>query len=49
MRPESGEQSRGGYGQFDPCFPKRRNFHVGDVAACGGAGDTTFIRWVVTK
>ena len=37
------------YGQFDPCFPKRRNFRVGDIAACGGAGDTTFIRWLITR
>jgi hypothetical protein len=37
------------YGQFDPCFPKRRNVRVGDVVACGGAGDVTFIRWVITR
>jgi hypothetical protein len=32
----------------DPCFPQRRNFRAGDVAACGAPGDTSFIRWVIT-
>jgi hypothetical protein len=35
--------------QFDPCFPEQRNFRAGDVAACGGPGDTSFIRWLITR
>ena len=33
----------------DPCFPRRPNFRAGDVAACGWPGDTTFLRWVITR
>jgi hypothetical protein len=32
----------------EPCFPQRRNFRAGDLAACGAPGDTRFIRWVIT-
>jgi hypothetical protein len=32
----------------EPCFPRRRAFRVGDVAACSAPGDTGFIRWVIT-
>lgn len=33
---------------FEPCFPRRRYFRAGDVAACDAPGDTSFIRWVIT-
>jgi len=32
----------------EPCFPQRRDFHAGDVAACGAPGDTHFVRWAIT-
>ena len=32
----------------DPCFPQRRNFRIGDVAACDAPGYTSLIRWVIT-
>jgi hypothetical protein len=32
----------------EPCFPQRRRFRAGDVAACSAPGDTTFIRWRIT-
>lgn len=32
----------------DSCFPQRRTFRAGDVAACGAPGDTTFTRWLIT-
>lgn len=36
------------YGFTDSCFPQRRNFRPGDLAACGAPGDTSFIRWRIT-
>jgi hypothetical protein len=32
----------------EPCFPQRRNFRAGDLAACTAPGLTTFIRWRIT-
>jgi hypothetical protein len=32
----------------EPCFPQRRNFRAGDLAACSAPGHTTFIRWTIT-
>jgi hypothetical protein len=32
----------------DSCFPQRRNFRAGDLAACEAPGDTNLIRWVIT-
>jgi hypothetical protein len=32
----------------EPCFPQRRNFRPGDLAACSAPGDTSFIRWRIT-
>ena len=32
----------------EPCFPQRRNFRAGDLAACSGPGLTSFTRWLVT-
>jgi hypothetical protein len=32
----------------DACFPQRQNYRVGDLAACAGLGDTSFVRWVIT-
>ena len=34
--------------RFDACFPQRRNWRAGDLAACGGLGDTHFVRWTIT-
>ena len=34
--------------RYDACFPQRRTWHVGDPAACGGLGDTHFMRWTIT-
>jgi hypothetical protein len=36
------------YAYSEPCFPQRRNFRAGDLAACSAPGDTTFIRWRIT-
>jgi hypothetical protein len=36
------------YAFTDSCFPQRRNFRAGDLAACGAPGDTSFIRWRIT-
>jgi hypothetical protein len=33
---------------FEPCFPQRRNFRAGDVAACDAPGYTRLVRWVIT-
>jgi hypothetical protein len=35
-------------GWIEPCFPQRRNFHAGDLAACAAPGSTSFIRWRIT-
>jgi hypothetical protein len=32
----------------EPCFPQRRNFRAGDLAACSAPGDTHFVRWRIT-
>jgi hypothetical protein len=32
----------------EPCFPQRRNFRAGDLAACDAAGNTKYIRWLIT-
>jgi hypothetical protein len=33
----------------DPCFPQRRAWRRGELAACGEApGDTAFLRWVIS-
>jgi len=34
--------------RYDACFPRRRHWRVGDVAACGGLGHTSFVRWTIT-
>lgn len=35
--------------RYDACFPQRRPWRVGDVAACGGLGHTSFVRWTITE
>jgi hypothetical protein len=34
--------------RYDACFPQRRHWRVGELAACAGLGDTTFLRWTIT-
>jgi hypothetical protein len=37
-------------GRNDACFPRRRPWQRGDLAACSfGPGSTTFTRWVITQ
>src|SRR5438034_9313016 len=37
-------------GRDDACFPQRRPWQRGDLAACSfGPGSTTFTRWVITQ
>src|SRR5919197_1986231 len=37
-------------GRDDACFPQRRPWQRGDLAACSwGPGSTTFTRWVITE
>jgi hypothetical protein len=37
-------------GRSDACFPQRRPWQRGDLAACSfGPGSTTFTRWVITQ
>jgi hypothetical protein len=37
-------------GRSDACFPQRRPWRRGDLAACSfGPGSTTFTRWVITQ
>ena len=37
-------------GRYDACFPQRRPWQRGDLAACSfGPGSTTFTRWVITQ
>jgi len=37
-------------GRNDACFPQRRPWQRGDLAACSfGPGSTTFTRWVITQ
>jgi hypothetical protein len=39
-----------GYSRSDACFPQRRPWQRGDLAACSfGPGSTTFTRWVITQ
>jgi hypothetical protein len=39
-----------GYARSDACFPERRPWQRGDLAACSfGPGSTTFTRWVITQ
>lgn len=35
--------------RYDACFPRRRNWRAGDLAACGGFGDIHFVRWRITR
>ena len=35
-------------GRYDACFPKWQDWLPGEMAACGGLGDTTFTRWRIT-
>jgi hypothetical protein len=34
--------------RYDACFPQRKHWRAGDLAACGGLGDTRFVRWTIT-
>jgi hypothetical protein len=34
--------------RYDACFPQRHSWRAGDLAACGGLGDTRFVRWTIT-
>ena len=34
--------------RFDACFPQRQHWRAGDLAACGGLGGTSFVRWTIT-
>lgn len=40
---------RGNGGYYEPCFPQRRHFRRGELAACSGSKPTTFVRFVVTR
>jgi hypothetical protein len=40
---------RDGAGFYEPCFPQRRHFRRGELAACSGAKPTTFVRVLVTR
>ena len=35
--------------RYDACFPERRNWRAGDLAACGSIGETRFVRWTITE
>ena len=35
--------------RYNACFPQRRHWRAGDLAACGGPGGTTFLRWRITQ
>jgi hypothetical protein len=39
---------RSNLGRYDACFPERRHWRAGDVAACARLGDTQFVRWTIT-
>jgi hypothetical protein len=39
--------SRRGW-RYDACFPQRKQWRAGAVAACGELGDTRFVRWTIT-
>jgi hypothetical protein len=34
--------------RYDACFPQRRKWRAGEVAACGWIGGTRFVRWTIT-
>jgi len=34
--------------RYDACFPRRLEWHRGDLAACGWVGGTSFTRWTIT-
>lgn len=34
--------------RYDACFPQRRNWRAGDLAACGRLGRTRFVRWTIS-
>jgi hypothetical protein len=34
--------------RYDACFPQRRHWQAGDLAACGSLGHTSFVRWTIT-
>ena len=39
-----------GNSRYDACFPRRRPWQRGELAACSsGPGSTTFTRWVITQ
>ena len=39
-----------GNSRYDACFPRRRPWQRGDLAACSfGPGSTTFTRWLITQ
>ena len=35
--------------RYNACFPQRRDWRAGDLAACGAPGATTFLRWRITR
>jgi hypothetical protein len=35
-------------GRYEACFPQWQNWVPGELAACGGVGDTSFLRWTIT-
>jgi hypothetical protein len=34
--------------RYNACFPRRKHWRAGDLAACGELGDTGFVRWTIT-
>ena len=34
--------------RYDACFPRRKRWRAGDVAACGELAGTRFVRWKIT-
>ena len=34
--------------RYEACFPQRQDWRAGDLAACGGLGDTSFVHWTIT-
>ena len=37
------------FARYDACFPQRRHWRTGDLAACGTPGDTAFVRWKIAR
>jgi len=35
-------------GRYEACFPQWQNWLAGELAACGGLGGTSFVRWTIT-